>query len=49
VWAASVGFMTLSILMLSQVAMMASSAIFVLATIGLTSLSAALKILQRFP
>jgi len=47
VWAASVGFLILSILTLSPVAMMASSAIFVLATIGLTGLSTALKILQR--
>ena len=49
VWAASVGFLILSILTLSPVVMMASSALFVLTTIGLTSLSAALKILQRFP
>jgi len=49
VWAASVGFLILSILTLSPVAMMVSSAIFVLTTIGLTSLSTALKILQRFP
>ena len=49
IWAASVGFMILSILTLSPVVMMASSAIFVLTTIGLTALSTALKILQRFP
>jgi len=49
VWAASVGFLALSVLALSPVAMMASSAIFVLTTMGLASLSAALKILQRFP
>jgi len=49
IWVACAGFLTLSILTLSPVAMMASSAIFVLATIGLTSLSTALKILQRFP
>jgi hypothetical protein len=49
IWAASVGFMILSISTLSPVVMMASSAIFVLTTIGLTSLSTALKILQRFP
>jgi len=49
IWAASVGFLIMSILTLSPVVMMASSAIFVLTTIGLTSLSTALKILQRFP
>ena len=49
VWVASVGFLVLSVLTLSPVAMMASSAIFVLTTIGLTSLSTALKILQKFP
>ena len=49
VWAASVGFLTLSILMLSPAAMMFSSATFVLTTIALTSLSTALRILQRFP
>jgi len=49
IWVACAGFLTLSILTLSPVAMMASSAIFALATIGLTSLSTALKILQRFP
>jgi len=49
VWVASIGFLVLSVLTLSPVAMMASSAIFVLTTIGLTSLSTALKILQKFP
>ena len=49
IWVASIGFAILSILTLSPVAMMFSSALFVLTTIGLTSLSAALKILQRFP
>jgi len=49
IWAASVGFLALSVLTLSPVVMMASSALFVLTTIGLTSLSTALKILQRFP
>jgi len=49
IWAASVGFLILSVLTSSPAAMMASSAIFVLTTIGLTSLSTALKILQRFP
>ena len=49
IWAASVGFLILSILTLSPVVMMASSALFVLTTIALTSLSTASKILQRFP
>jgi len=49
IWAASVGFLILSILTLSPVVMMASSALFVLATMALTSLSTASKILQRFP
>ena len=49
IWAASVGFLILSVVTSSPVVMMASSAIFVLTTIGLTSLSTALKILQKFP
>jgi len=49
IWAACAGFLTLSILTLWPVGMMASSAIFVLTTIALTSLSTALKILQKFP
>jgi len=49
IWTGSVGFLVLSILTLSPVVVMASSAIFVLATIALTSLSMASKILQRFP
>ena len=48
-WAASIGFLVLSILTMSPVVMMASSVLFVLATMALTSLSTALKILQRFP
>jgi len=49
IWTGSVGFLVLSILTLSPVVVMASSAIFVLATMALTSLSTASKILQRFP
>jgi len=49
IWTASVGFLILSISTMSPVVMMASSALFVLATIALTSLSTASKILQRFP
>ncbi len=49
VWVASVGFLVLSVLISSPATMMASSAIFVLSTIALTSLSTALKILQKLP
>jgi len=49
VWVASVGFLILSVLTSSPAAMIASSTIFVLTTIALTSFSTALKIIQRFP